>query len=354
MVPRGEAQRLLQLRRPPCRGRQGREGRISLGGRARGRPARDHVRRPPGRRRPLRERAQGARRREGDAGRDLHGDGSGVPGRDARLRAARGTAHGRLRRLLGGLALRSPERHGVRGTDHAGRGVAPRHDRPAQAERRRGAGLLARRQEVRRAASHRGRDLDGARARRLLGRDRRGQVGRSGVMSVRADGLRGSPLPALHERDDCQAEGHRPHDRGLSRRRRDDAPLHLRRQARIGLLVRGGRRLGHRAQLHRLRAARERDDERHVRGHAGLPGQGPLVGHRRAVQGRHPLHGSDGDPQPHEVGARAFAEARSVVASPARDRSANRSTPRPGCGTASTSAATSRRSSTPGGRPRPG
>ena len=44
------------------------------------------------------------------------------------------------------------------------------------------------------------------------------------------------------------------------------------------LLVRGRHRLGDRAQLHRLRAALQRHDRRHVRGHAGLPGQGPLVG----------------------------------------------------------------------------
>ncbi len=46
-------------------------------------------------------------------------------------------------------------------------------------------------------------------------------------------------------------------------------------------------------------------------------------------------------------------ELRPVVAAAARSRSASRSTPRRGCGTASTSAATAARSSTPGGRPRP-
>ena len=93
----------------------------------------DHLRRPPARGRPLRERAEGARRREGHAGRDLHGHGPGAAGRDARVRAARRAAHGRLRRLLRRLALRPPERHGLRGADHAGRGVAARHDRAAEA-----------------------------------------------------------------------------------------------------------------------------------------------------------------------------------------------------------------------------
>ena len=44
----------------------------------------------------------------------------------------------------------------------------------------------------------------------------------------------------------------------------------------------GRRRLGHRALLHRLRAARQRHDLGHVRGRAGLPGQGHLVGGLRA------------------------------------------------------------------------
>ena len=69
------------------------------------------------------------------------------------------------------------------------------------------------------------------------------------------------------------------------------------------LLVRRRHRLDHRSQLHRLRAALQRDDVGHVRGHAGLPGQGPLVGDRRALQGDDPLHRADGDPLAHEVGA---------------------------------------------------
>ena len=150
-----------------------------------------------------------------------------------------------------------------------------------------------------------------ARARRRRGR-------RPGVVPVRADGLRGPALPALHERHDREAEGDRAHDRRLPRRHRDDPPLHLRRQARLGLLVRGRHRLGHRPQLHRLRAALQRHDERPLRGRAGLPGQGPLVGDRRALQGRHPLHGADRDPDAHEVGPGVRAEARPLLAAAAR------------------------------------
>ena len=56
----------------------------------------------------------------------------------------------------------------------------------------------------------------------------------------------------------------------------------------------------------------ERRNERPVRGHAGLPGQGSLVGHRRALRRHDPLHRADGHPFPHEVGRRVRRPARSV------------------------------------------
>ncbi len=102
-------------------------------------------------------------------------------------------------------------------------------------------------------------------------------------------------------------------------RRRDDAPLHLRPEARDRrLLVRRRHRLDHRAQLHRLRAALQRRDVGAVRGHAGLSRQGPLVGDRRALRRHDPLHGADRDPRAHEVGAGVRAAARPLVAAPAR------------------------------------
>ena len=42
--------------------------------------------------------------------------------------------------------------------------------------------------------------------------------------------------------------------------------------------------------------------QRDVRGHAGLPGQGPLVGDRREVRRHDPLHRADRHPHVHEVG----------------------------------------------------
>ena len=90
---------------------------------------------------------------------------------------------------------------------------------------------------------------------------------------VRADGQRGPAVPHVHVRHDGEAEGDRPHDRRLPRRRRLDPPLHLRPEAGDGrLLVRGRHRLDHRPQLHRLRAALQRRHVRPLRGHAGLPG----------------------------------------------------------------------------------
>ena len=187
-----------------------------------------------------------------------------------------------------------------------------------------------------------------------MARRRRRNGVRPRDVSLRADGLRGSALPAVHERHDREAEGDRPHDRRLPRRHRGDALLHLRRQARLGLLVRRRHRLGHRAQLHRLRPALQRHDRRDLRGDARLPRARPLVGHRRALQGRHPVHGADGDPHAHEVGAGARREARSLVAAAARDgRRADQ--PR-GLDLVppSTSEAGAAPWSTPGGRPRPG
>ena len=115
----------------------------------------DHVRRPAARGGALRQRAEGSRRQEGHAGRDLHGHGSGAADRDARVRAARRAAHGRVRRLLRGVAVGPHERHGVRAPDHAGRGLARGQEGAAEAERRRGGGSGADVEEGHRAATNR-------------------------------------------------------------------------------------------------------------------------------------------------------------------------------------------------------
>ena len=255
--------------------------------------------------------------------------------------------------LFGRLALRPRERHGLRGADHAGRGLAPRLDRAAQAHGRRGDGRRARDSRLPRRPAHGQRGSDAGRARPLAARLRR--PGRPGVVPLRADGRGGSALPDVHVGHDREAEGHRAHDGRLPRRRRDDAPLRLRPEARDRrLLVRRRHRLDHRAQLHRLRAALQRRHVGDLRGHTRLPGQGALVVARRALRRDDPLHGADRDPRAHEVGARARRRPRPLARSASSARSASRSIPRRGCGTTSTSAGSAARSSTRGGRPRRG
>ena len=123
---------------------------------------------------------------------------------------------------------------------------------------------------------------------------------------------------------------------GYLTRRRLHAQGRLRPQAGGGrLLVLGRRRLGHRALLHRLRAARQRHHLGDVRGRARLPGQGHLVGALRALRRDALLHRADRDPRLHEVGQGVPGEARPLVAAAARVRSASRSTRRRGSGTTS-------------------
>ena len=112
----------------------------------------------------------------------------------------------------------------------------------------------------------------------------RGDGGRGRGVPGRADGRRAPALHPLHVRLDGEAEGDPAHDGRLPDAGRLHAPARLRPQAGRGrLLVLRRRRLDHRALLHRLRAARQRRDVGDVRGRAGLPGQGHLVGAVRAA-----------------------------------------------------------------------
>ena len=99
--------------------------------------------------------------------------------------------------------------------------------------------------------------------------------------------------------------------------------------------------------------ARQRRDQRALRGRPGHPRQGPLVGDHRALRGDDPLLRADGDPHLHEVGRRVPRGATTSPRCACSARWASRSTPRPGSGTATPSAAAPARSWTPGGRPRP-
>ena len=140
---------------------------------------------------------------------------------------------------------------------------------------------------VRRREAHgRGRRL-GRRARRAL----RGHHGRgSSGLRAGADERRGSALHPLYVRLDGKAEGRAAHERRLPGVRE----LHLRRRLRLPrgrrLLVHRRRRLGHRAQLHRLRAAVERRDQPDVRGRAELPRHVALLARRGQAPGHDLLH----------------------------------------------------------------
>src|SRR6476659_2640747 len=188
--------------------------------------------------------------------------------------------------------------------------------RPGQARGGRGARRRRVDRDDLRRPPHRGRVRDARGARRLVWRGDGG--GRAGV-PARADGRRGPALHPLHLRLDREAEGHPPHHRRLPGRRRLHPPLRLRPQARGGrLLVRRRRRLGHRPLLHRLRPARQCGDQRDLRGGAGLPRQGHLVGADRALRGDDLLHRADGDPRLHEMGRRIPRAPRPQLAAPAR------------------------------------
>ena len=97
----------------------------------------------------------------------------------------------------------------------------------------------------------------------------------------------------------------------------------------------------------------ERRDERALRGHARLPGQGPALADHREVRRHHPLHRAHRDPHLHEVGARVPRVATTCRRCGCSAASASPSTPKRGSGTGTTSVASVARSSTRGGRPRP-
>ncbi len=109
------------------------------------------------------------------------------------------------------------------------------------------------------------------------------------------------------------------HQRWLSDLRLHHAPLDLRRARRRGVLVCSRHRLGHRPQLHRVRATGERDDRRAVRGRSDVPAARSALGNRGALQGAPVLHRADPDPGVHQGRCRPARRARSVVAQAAGD-----------------------------------
>ena len=299
------------------------------------------------------ERADRARRRRRRPRRDLPADDPRGRRRDARVRAHRRTALGRLRRLLRRRARRPHRRRAgasfvITADGGYRRGKAVR----AQADGRRGGRAQPAASRRCSSCAARGEDVAWDDERDVWWHD---VVDRQpDTHEARAVRQRAPAVHPLHVRHDGEAEGHPAHDRRLPHARRVHAPRGVRPQAgHRRLLVHRRHRLGHRPLLHRLRTAREPRDAGHVRGHAGHPAPRPDVGDRREVQRLDPLHGADADPHVHEVGRGPARRATTCRRCGCSAASASRSIRRRGCGTATSSAATAARSSTRGGRPRP-
>src|SRR6202165_832679 len=125
----------------------------------------------------------------------------------------------------------------MRAADHPERGPAQGQPGPPEEERRRGARDGAHGQKGRCAPPDADGHPDEGGSRRLVARPDQRRKLRPSVLPMRGDGRRGPALPALHEWHDRQTQGDRPHHRGLPGGDGDDPPLHLRHQARLGVLV---------------------------------------------------------------------------------------------------------------------
>ena len=359
VVPRRQAERRLQLRRPPRRGGARRQGRLPLGGRARGRAAR----RSPSPTCSARSSRLANALKELGVGKgtpvgDLHGDGPRARRRDARLRAARRAAHGRLRRLLGRLARRAGMNDmGCEVLDHPGRGVAARQAGAAEARppTRRwpprpacSSCLVVRRTGQRRADDGRAATAGGTSSTSSR---------RPGVVPVRADGQRGPALPA------CTRRGTTAKPKGI---------VHTTAGYLVGVATThhyifdlkpettstgarptsAGSPATATSSTGRSATATTSASSTRARPTSPTSDRWWAIVERYGVDD--PLHGADRDPRAHEVGARARRDSTTSPRCGCSARSASRSTPRRGSGTASTSAAAAARSSTRGGRPRRG
>ena len=356
VVRGGAPQHHGQLPRPPRAGRQRRQGGLALGGGAGGHAHAD-LRRAARGGLPHRQCPPLAGGEEGRSRHALHGHDPRAGHRRARLRAHRRPALSRLRGLQPGRAPRAHRGLRLEGAHHRRRRVAEGQRRPAQGQRgRRRRGRLARGDRARRTPHRRGRSGDRRAAhdrwaRRVVAR-RRARAGLD--LRARDHGRRGPALHPLHQRHHGQAEGDRPHHGRLPRRHGDDAPLGLRHPRGRRVLVHRRHRVDHRAQLHRVWAARQRLHGRDVRGGAQPPGQRPAVVAGRQVRCDDLLHGAHGHPDLHALGHGAAGAPRPLVVAAARHRGradqprgvdvVPRQSRRRRCAA---------RSWTPGGRPRP-
>ena len=229
-----------------------RPGRLPLA-RGGGRGARHHLRRPAPRRAALRQRAEGPGDRPGRRRRDLPADDPRGRRGHAGLRAHRRAAQRRVRRLLAGVGARA---HGVlrrQGADHRRRRAAQGQDGADQAAGRRGDGRprdASRRSSWSSTPARTARCGTGA----TSGTTRRSRRPTPSARPSRwtpstrcyilyTSGSTAKPKGILHTTGGYLT--------GVAYTHKYVFDL----QARLGrVLVRGRRRLGHRAQLHRLRA----------------------------------------------------------------------------------------------------
>ena len=263
---------------------RGRPGRVPLGGRA-GRHPHHHLRRPARRGAEVRQRAEVARRGEGRPRRHLHADDPRAAGRHARLRPHRRAALGGLRRVLPRLAQRPHQRRRVQG----------RSSPPTAATAAGAPALLKPNVDAALASTPVDRARRRRQARRRARRDGRRAATTGGTTSWR--GRTPTARPSTMDSEDLlyllYTSGTTAKPKGIMHTtggyltqvaftHKYVFDLHPDDRR---LLVRRRHRLGHRPQLHRLRAARQRRHVGDLRGHARHARQGPAVGRSSSSTG---------------------------------------------------------------------
>ncbi len=317
VVLRRRAQCVVQLPRPSPVHAAG-QGRDHLRGRRR-QGDEDHLPRASPRSVQVRERAEVEGRQARRPRADLHADVDPRGRGDAGVRAHRRDALGGVRRVLGEEHPGARRRRGRHCDRHRRRAVPRRTRDPAQARGRRSArdGRLRRHPQRHRLQAHGLRRADEGGPRRVVGR-RRQRPARD--LRAHVGQRRASAVHPLHLGIDRQAEGRAALDRGLPAACDPHDEVDVRLQADRRLLVHGGRRLGHGAHLHRVRAARVRRDADRVRRRADASRCRPLLEDDPGPQGHRVLHGADRDPLAHQGRRRPAEEVRPVEAAHPRHR----------------------------------